>query len=135
MDYYIGTPNQSVHPTDLHETPIVRMYGVTENGEVPKMYSLCVRHQGMPSTPQHTDSAVCLAKPYTPLIMTDKAHPYCFSRHIDALLEGEPPAFAGNSVCAFVHGFQPYFYIEAPRGFGPDDCDALCSQLNVRTLS
>jgi len=41
---------------------------------------------------------------------------------------------AGNSVCAFVHGFQPYFYIEAPRGFGPDDCDSLCSQLNVRAL-
>lgn len=35
-------------------------------------------------------------------------------------------------MCAFVHGFQPYFYIEAPRGFGPDDCDSLCSQLNVR---
>lgn len=44
-------------------------------------------------------------------------------------------AYAGNSVCAFVHGFQPYFYIDAPRGFGPDDCDALSSQLNVRTLS
>ena len=38
----------------------------------------------------------------------------------------------GNSVCAYVHGFLPYFYIEAPRGFGPDDCDSLCSQLNVR---
>ena len=38
-------------------------------------------------------------------------------------------------MCAFVHGFQPYFYIEAPRGFGPDDCDSLCSQLNVRTPS
>ncbi|CAL8467309.1 g6846 [Coccomyxa elongata] len=36
----------------------------------------------------------------------------------------------GNSVCTFVHGFEPYFYIEAPRGFGPDDCDSLCAQLN-----
>lgn len=41
---------------------------------------------------------------------------------------------AGNSVCAFVHGFQPYFYIEAPRGFGPDDCNSLSSQLNVRAV-
>ena len=38
---------------------------------------------------------------------------------------------AGNSVCTYVHGFLPYFYIEAPRGFGPDDCDSLCAQLNV----
>ena len=45
------------------------------------------------------------------------------------------PFCTGNSVCAFVHGFQPYFYIEAPRGFGPDDCDSLCSQLNVRSSS
>ncbi|CAL5224971.1 g7745 [Coccomyxa viridis] len=67
VDYYIGAPNQQVFRTDLLETPIIRMYGVTEHG---------------------------------------------------------------NSVCAFVHGFQPYFYIEAPRGFGPDDCDSLCSQLN-----
>ncbi len=35
-------------------------------------------------------------------------------------------------MCTFVHGFEPYFYIEAPRGFGPDDCDSLCAQLNVR---
>lgn len=38
---------------------------------------------------------------------------------------------AGNSICTYVHGFEPYFYIEAPRGFGPDDCDSLCAQLNV----
>lgn len=38
----------------------------------------------------------------------------------------------GNSVCTYVHGFEPYFYIEAPRSFGPDDCDSLCAQLNVR---
>ena len=42
---------------------------------------------------------------------------------------------AGNSVCTYVHGFLPYFYIEAPRGFGPDDCDSLCAQLNVRDPS
>lgn len=40
---------------------------------------------------------------------------------------------AGNSVCAFVHGFEPYFYVEAPPAFGPDDCDSLRAQLNVGT--
>ena len=38
---------------------------------------------------------------------------------------------AGNSLCAFVHGFEPYFYVEAPPAFGPDDCDSLRAQLNV----
>ena len=42
---------------------------------------------------------------------------------------------AGNSVCAFVHGFEPYFYVEAPPAFGPDDCDSLRAQLNVSTLT
>ena len=32
VDYYIGAPNQQVFRTDLHETPIIRMYGVTEHG-------------------------------------------------------------------------------------------------------
>lgn len=32
----------------------------------------------------------------------------------------------GNSVCAFVHGFEPYFYIPAPTAsFGPSECEAL----------
>ncbi|KAK9824535.1 hypothetical protein WJX72_011160 [[Myrmecia] bisecta] len=39
---------------------------------------------------------------------------------------------AGNSVCAFVHGFEPYFHVEAPSDFGPDDCDSLCDHLNRR---
>ena len=31
----------------------------------------------------------------------------------------------GNSVCAFVHGFEPYFYVALPRGgFSPDDVEA-----------
>eukprot|EP00850_Spirogloea_muscicola_P000852 SM000003S11097 [mRNA] locus=s3:857343:865257:- [translate_table: standard] len=28
----------------------------------------------------------------------------------------------GNSVCARVHGFEPYFYVRAPDGFDEDDC-------------
>lgn len=40
---------------------------------------------------------------------------------------------AGNSVAAFVHGFEPYFYVEAPSAsFSPDDCQALTAELNVR---
>ncbi|KAL9158743.1 hypothetical protein ABFS82_08G088800 [Erythranthe guttata] len=27
----------------------------------------------------------------------------------------------GHSVCCFVHGFEPYFYINCPSGMGPDD--------------
>jgi DNA polymerase delta subunit 1 len=39
---------------------------------------------------------------------------------------------AGNSVAAFVHGFEPYFYVEAPTpSFSPDDCQALAAELNV----
>lgn len=39
---------------------------------------------------------------------------------------------AGNSVCVFVHGFEPYFYVEAPTPtFGPDDCTNLQEVLNV----
>ena len=38
---------------------------------------------------------------------------------------------AGNSLCVFVHGFEPYFFVEAPTGFGPDDCVSLSNALNV----
>ena len=31
----------------------------------------------------------------------------------------DPPP--GNSVCARVHGFLPYFYVEAPHGFSVDE--------------
>ena len=38
----------------------------------------------------------------------------------------------GSSVSAFVHGFEPYFYVEAPSpSFSPDDCQALVGELNV----
>lgn len=35
VDYFVGPPtahSQQVHRTDLHEVPILRMYGVTEAG-------------------------------------------------------------------------------------------------------
>lgn len=38
----------------------------------------------------------------------------------------------GNSVAVFVHGFEPYFYVEAPTAtFSPDDCIALAEVFNV----
>ena len=42
---------------------------------------------------------------------------------------------SGNSVATFVHGFEPYFYVEAPSpSFSTDDCQALASELNVRAV-
>ena len=32
VDYYIGAPDQQTFRTDLLEVPIIRMYGVTEQG-------------------------------------------------------------------------------------------------------
>ena len=41
---------------------------------------------------------------------------------------------AGHSVATFLHGFEPYFFAEAPAGFGPDDCDDLARVLNARLV-
>lgn len=38
----------------------------------------------------------------------------------------------GNSVLAHVHGFRPYFYVAAPKGFIERDCDGFKDKLNVR---
>lgn len=39
----------------------------------------------------------------------------------------------GNSVCAFVHGFEPYFLVEKPSFWNIDHTEALKQQLNVST--
>lgn len=41
---------------------------------------------------------------------------------------------AGNSVCALVYGFEPYFYVRAPPGFTPDDLDGMQRDLEVCCL-
>ena len=38
---------------------------------------------------------------------------------------------AGNSVCALLYGFEPYFYVEAPTTATPEDCHLLRQILNV----
>lgn len=37
----------------------------------------------------------------------------------------------GHSVCAHIHGFLPYFYIHAPRGFTANTCNDFTNHLNV----
>jgi DNA polymerase delta subunit 1 len=38
----------------------------------------------------------------------------------------------GCSVAVFVHGFEPYFYVEKPRDWGPEDVEELRRALNER---
>ena len=41
----------------------------------------------------------------------------------------------GNSVCAHVHGFLPYFFVPAPRGFSEGDCETFRRELNAVVMS
>jgi len=41
----------------------------------------------------------------------------------------------GNSVCCNVHGYSPYFYTNAPEGFGPEHCKEFKTRLNAVVLS
>ncbi|CAA7034877.1 unnamed protein product [Microthlaspi erraticum] len=38
----------------------------------------------------------------------------------------------GHSVCCYVHGFEPYFYIACPPGMGPDDISRFHQSLEGR---
>lgn len=56
----------------------------------------------------------------------------------EANASGQTPAIRiygvtakGNSVLAHVHGFRPYFYIHAPRNFGPSHCREFQNHLNT----
>lgn len=40
VDYFVGHPNQKLHRTDLQEVPILRMYGVTQQGRPPNGASI-----------------------------------------------------------------------------------------------
>lgn len=39
---------------------------------------------------------------------------------------------AGNSVCVFVYGFDPYFWVQCPEGWGNEEGQELQQRLNVR---
>ncbi|KAL5531593.1 POL3 [Sanghuangporus baumii] len=39
----------------------------------------------------------------------------------------------GNSVLARIHGFLPYFFVPAPRGFTDNDLSSFCDELNRMT--
>ncbi|KAL5492332.1 POL3 [Sanghuangporus weigelae] len=39
----------------------------------------------------------------------------------------------GNSVLARIHGFLPYFFVPAPRGFTENDLSSFCDELNRMT--
>lgn len=41
----------------------------------------------------------------------------------------------GNSVCCHVHGFTPYFYIGAPKGFDHTDCQPFRDALDKAVLA
>ena len=112
-DCLVSAPNKAVHQTDLHEVPVIRMFGVNEEGE-----------SALPAAGCEPAPAVIL-------------HPCCsnMAKTCRTVNPAHRPTslvmWPGNSVCTFVHGFEPYFYIEAPMGFGPDDCEPLQSLLNV----
>lgn len=105
VDYSSGKPNTRYYKSDLQEAPVLRMFGVNENGEC---YLL------LPS------SINCIWAPNRQAVVEDNdIHDFS--------------CFVGNSVCVFVHGFEPYFYVEAPTSnFSPDDCVSLADTLNVR---
>ena len=41
----------------------------------------------------------------------------------------------GNSICAHIHGFLPYFFVPAPLNFRPEHCKTFREQLNKAILS
>lgn len=41
----------------------------------------------------------------------------------------------GHSVLAHIHGFVPYFYVAAPRGFTENDLESFARQLDVSNSS
>ena len=57
-------------------------------------------------------------------------HMFACLHRVDKMARGSL-LVAGNSVCAFLYGFEPYFYIMAPNNCTPDDCDSLRRNLNV----
>jgi DNA polymerase delta subunit 1 len=110
VDFSSGPPNKAYYKTDLREAPVLRMYGVNKLGARPP----AGRRRRRPQIARAAGAACSL-------LPTNGDSPLC-----------SPLACAGNSCCVFIHGFEPYFYVEAPPTFSPDDCAPLTDTLNVR---
>jgi hypothetical protein len=122
VDYALGRPNARFYRTDLKVAPIVRLYGVTEKGAPLRpcwQLGNCRDSATGSSDLDCQPGWVCLSA-----AMLAQCAVTCQSSYIGCR--------AGNSVCVFVHGFEPYFYVEAPlQQWTPDDSEELCKLLNV----
>lgn len=111
IDYTSAPSNRRFYGEQLKEAPILRMFGVTEHGNAwwaPSCLILLLLGgasvEAVGSGRLHHRAGPCM-----------------------------PRFLAGNSVCTFVHGFEPYFYVECPRStFSPDDCRSLKELFDVR---
>ena len=72
-----------------------------------------------------TGAHIATAPLHTPMHVCARArmrrHVCPFRRH----------PLAGNSVCVFVHGFEPYFYVECPPNWVPEHYEELLKALRV----
>lgn len=119
--------------TDPGVPPTVRTFGVTEAG-VHLVACPANFMSLMPCDNQDAGMAAQLRCCPVPLAALPAARirKLKYVDHARSLIHSHHPLHAGNSVCAFVHGFLPYLYIEAPtQGFNPEDCDSLRCALNV----
>lgn len=104
--------------------------------------SVCARNIQQ-SRAQHSRPVLCKSHVFTAL-----PGGACLGIQISPLFMSNPfldrdsgtdqAACAGNSVCAFVHGFEPYFYAKCTSGrhtASPDDLPAITEALNVRTIT
>ncbi|PWN47174.1 hypothetical protein IE53DRAFT_349623 [Violaceomyces palustris] len=91
------------------------------------------------TTQPDADNQLAWPRPSLPAIHTDTDAIVFQQIDIEEHQEvGSPPAIRiygvtaqGNSVCAHVHGFLPYFYIHAPRGFTSATCRDFQNHLNT----
>jgi hypothetical protein len=133
VDYCAGKPDPDYcepQQRKLQTAPIVRIFGVTDSG-MRLIVCLCtpreVAYVGQQESAFHSSSiSLALQTGRLPL-----------SEGENVVDKGVACFCAGNSVCAFVHGFEPYFYakcVNSRQSPSPDDLPAVMETLNVRLL-